>query len=74
MDTDELELYTTEELIGELLRRRTFQGVVVHSQDDCRGRDWSGEKVFQVHFNGNLDVNEVSRLLNVVADHIQFSA
>jgi hypothetical protein len=73
MHADELELFTTEELIGELLRRKTFQGVVVHSEDDYRRPEWSGEKVFHVHFNGNLDADEVSRLLNVVADHIQFS-
>lgn len=66
MQPSELELYTTQELVHELLRRKTFQGVLVHSEQDCREKEWHGEKIFQVHFNDNLTREQACRLLDAV--------
>lgn len=62
----ELELFPTEELIRELLNRATFQGVIVHSRDEAKSRDWSDERIFSVRYNDNLSLHEVGRLLDVV--------
>ena len=70
MDSDGLELLSTTELVEELLRRTTFQGVIVHSLDEAKSRDWSGERIFRVRHNSNLDTEEVGRLLEVVSQHI----
>ena len=67
MDPADLELYSTAALVEELLRRTTFQGVIVHSQDEARNRDWSGERIFRVRHNANFDVEQVGRLLDVVS-------
>jgi hypothetical protein len=65
-----LELYTTTELIEELMRRQTFLGVVVHSEQELKGR-WHGERTFKVHFNSNLEPGQASRLLDAVAQYMQ---
>jgi len=65
MDSD-LELYSTQELINELLRRTTFQGVIVHARE-AKSADWTGERVFSVRFNANLNAEEAGRLLDVVS-------
>jgi hypothetical protein len=70
MHTNELAFYTTQELIAELMRRRTFLGVVVHSSAEHRGPAWAGEGVFKVHFNSNLDTQETGRLLDRVAQYL----
>jgi len=57
--------FTTKELIEELMRRKTFLGVVVHSEQELRGPHWTGEKMFQVHLNENLDPAQASRLLDM---------
>lgn len=62
----ELELFPTEELIKELLNRATFQGVIVHSRDEAKSRDWNDERIFSVRYNDNLSLHEVGRLLDVV--------
>ncbi len=62
----ELELFPTEELIKELLNRATFQGVIVHSRDEAKSRDWSDERIFSVRYNDNLSLQEVGRLLDIV--------
>ena len=66
----ELELFSTEELIDELMRRTTFQGVIVHARDGAKSRQWSGERIFRVRINQNLDAEEASRLLDVVSQRI----
>jgi len=66
----ELELFPTEELIQELLRRSTFQGVIVHSRDEAKSRDWMDERVFSVRYNENLELREVGRLLDVVGQRL----
>jgi hypothetical protein len=70
MHSGDLELCATEDLIDELIRRSTFQGVVVHAEGGVRDREWKGERVFKVRFNANLDHDEVQRLLGVVGEHM----
>jgi hypothetical protein len=65
----ELELFGTEELIDELMRRTTFQGVIVHARDGAKSRHWSGERIFRVRINQNLAPEEASRLLDVVSQN-----
>lgn len=66
MTTNGLELVPTDELIDELLRRTTFQGVIVHAAGGAKRADWTGERVFVVRHNANLDAEEAGRLLDVV--------
>jgi hypothetical protein len=70
MTSDDVELLATEDLIKELLRRTTFQGVIVHAHDEAKSRTWDGERVFSVRFNANLDAEEAGRLLDVVSQHL----
>jgi len=63
----ELELFSTQDLINELLRRTTFQGVIVHAHDEAKCSNWTGERVFSVRFNANLNAEEAGRLLDVVS-------
>jgi len=70
MNPSELELFPTSELINELLRRTTFQGVIVHAADGAKERLWNGERIFSVRHNENLDTEEVGRLLDVVSQYI----
>jgi hypothetical protein len=65
-----LEFFGTEELVAEILRRKTFLGVIVHSAAELREGRWKGEKTFRVRFNSNLGTGEAGRLLDVIADHI----
>jgi hypothetical protein len=69
MATSDLELYTSQELIRELMRRQTFLGVVIHSENDLKG-DWTDERIFKVQFNSNLEPQQVSGLLEVIADRL----
>jgi len=71
MAPSDLELYTTPELIQELMRRRTFLGLVIHSEPELRAEQWSGERVFTVHLNDNLEAAEAGRLLDVLAEHME---
>lgn len=71
MRNEELELFTSQELIDELMRRPTFLGVVVNALDGIKGGNWNGEKIFQVHFNSNLDAEQACRLLDVVTEHLE---
>jgi hypothetical protein len=64
-----IELCTTGELVDELMRRKTFLGVVIHSEQELKG-EWPGEGTFQVHFNDNLDASQASRLLDAVAQYM----
>src|SRR5438309_2234955 len=73
MQPTDLELFSTDELIDELLRRSTFLGVVVQSQHELKNNDWTRQKAFKVHYNSNLDAGEASRLLETVASSMQNS-
>jgi len=70
MDSADLAFYTTTDLINELLRRKTFLGVIVHAEDELRQQGWQGEKIFRVHFNSNLDRETASGLLDVIAERM----
>ena len=74
MTPSELELFSTQVLIDEIVRRTTFQGVIIHSTEEAKSRDWDGRKVFLVRLNENLEAEEAGRLLDVVSRHIAFSA
>jgi len=70
MEPSDLTFFTCKDLIDELMRRETFLGVVVHTQNDFKEQRWMPEQVFKVHFNANLDAAQVSRLLGRVSTHI----
>jgi len=70
MKPGDLELYSSQELIDELLRRTTFQGVIVHARDEAKSPNWTGERIFSVRLNANLSREEAGRLLDVVSQHI----
>ncbi len=70
----ELELYASDELIAELMRRQTFLGVVVHAVDEDRGGPWPEERIFKVHHNNTLDGVRVGRLLGAVAEQLDLQA
>jgi hypothetical protein len=68
MQAGELEIHATEELIAELMRRRTFLGVVVQSVNEYKDPEWSGKGAFKVHYNSNLDAEQACRLLEAVTE------
>ena len=70
MNPSDLTFHTTKELIDELMRRKTFLGVVVHSKDELKSDQWDGARVFQVHYNSNIESDEVHRILARVADSL----
>ena len=65
-----LDLCTTRELVEELVRRKTFLGVIVHSEEELK-TDWQGERMFKVRFNENLNAGEACRLLGRVAEYME---
>lgn len=70
----ELAFFTAQELISELMRRKTFCGVVVHAMDEQKQQQWPDERHFKVHYNHNLDSNQASRLLDTVAEYMQIQS
>ena len=70
MESSTLDFVTTQELIAELVRRKTFLGVVVHSTDELRADRWRGERVFRIQHSHSLDLDEAGRLLGVIADRM----
>ena len=84
MNAGELEFFATQDLIDELLRRTTFQGVVVHAVEGAKiaigtenaaFRYISLMTVFFLYFfavshNANLRTEEAGRLLNVISEYI----
>ncbi len=70
MNAGELEFFATQDLINELLRRTTFQGVVIHAVEGAKSRHWCGERRFAVSHNANLRTEEAGRLLNVISEYI----
>src|SRR5262245_36792205 len=65
----ELELCTSRELIEELMRRKTFLGIVIHAEEELKSPEWTGERVFTVHMNANFVRAEAGRLLEIIAEH-----
>jgi len=74
MQSPDLAFFTAQELIEELMRRKTFLGVVVHSSEDWKDGHWGDERTFKVHFNENLENSQASRLLTRVADYMDLNA
>ncbi len=70
MEHRELELFSTQQLISELLKRQTFLGVVIQSVEEEKGQEWPEERVFKMHFNEHLDSPTAGRLLSAIAEHI----
>ncbi|WP_422928530.1 hypothetical protein [Singulisphaera sp. PoT] len=70
MNQDELALYTSQELIDELMRRKTFLGIVVHSEQEAKTDEWPEERIFRVRYNRNLEQEQVGRLLGVVSEYV----
>ena len=66
----DLAFYTTQELIDELLRRKTFLGVVIRSDQECRCNDRSEKRIFKVYHNENLSTTQAGQLLEVVAQRL----
>jgi hypothetical protein len=71
MQPSELAFYTTKELVDELMRRKTFLGVVIHSQEELKSASWDGERIFKVHYNSNLNAEQAHRLLDAVTEHME---
>ncbi len=69
MQSTELAFYTCDELIQELMRRKTFYGCIIHSAADHKHDAWD-ERTFRVHFNSNLDQARAGRLLDAVAERL----
>lgn len=73
MEAGELAFYPTQDLVNELMKRTTFLGVVVHSEEEWKGDSWGQERTFKVQFNSNLDTVEASRLLSRVAEYLNLN-
>jgi hypothetical protein len=70
MPPSELAFHTTAELIEELMRRKTFLGVIIHSEAEHRGAG-KRPRVFKVHLNANLDCEQAGRLLEAVSAQLE---
>jgi len=64
-----LELATTPQLIAELCRRQTFQGVVLSRSESYKG-EWQGAPLFNFDIN-NLTYMEALRLMDSIAAKIR---
>ena len=71
MDHSELAFYPTQDLVNEILRRKTFLGVVIQSEEEYRNQNWGAERMFKVQFNSNLTNEQASRLVDSVAEFMQ---
>lgn len=67
MTVRDLELFATEELLEEILRRSSFQGVVIHAREAVGNGPAVSERAFRVCFNSNFETEEVGRLLDHVS-------
>jgi len=72
MQEPELALFTTQELIDEIMRRSTFLGVIVHSEKENKSKHWEEERIFKVRFNSNLNAAQTGRLLGTVAARLDY--
>jgi hypothetical protein len=70
MEPATLDFFTTNELIQELMRRKTFLGVIVQAEQELKSTDWAGTQVFKVHLNENMDSAQASRLFDAISDYI----
>jgi len=65
-----LAFFTVQELVNELLSRKTFLGLVLHSEEELKNDDWRGKQFFQLHLNENLTREEAGRLMDTVATYL----
>lgn len=66
---DDLSFFTNDELIAELLRRKTFVGVVIH---DKSNKEWTEDFVFT--YNSDVVSREdVYNIVGSVTEHITIS-
>jgi hypothetical protein len=70
MNADDLALFTSQELVDELMRRKTFLGVVIHSEQEAKTDDWPEERIFKVRYKANLGAEQTGRLLGVVSEYL----
>jgi hypothetical protein len=73
MQPPDLAFFTSHELISELMRRKTFLGVVVHSEHELKATQWPDEQNFKVQFNSNLTAEKVSRLFSKLSEYIDLN-
>jgi hypothetical protein len=66
-----LELATTSQLIAELTRRHTFQGVILHTE---HRNDWThGKRTFKFDYtHNNLSREEAIGIIQAVGDKLSF--
>lgn len=65
----DLELYTSEELIQELLTRTTFVGVIVRSENEAKGV--SGHRCFRVDSSANLRFDQTLTILDGLVEQLK---
>ena len=65
----DLAFYTTQELIDELLRRKTFAGVVIRSEQEYRCNNRGEKRIFKA-YHKNLSAAEVGQLLDAVVQQL----
>lgn len=67
-----LDSATTEQLIAELIKRPTWQGVIVGGEHKEK---WKGQKQFKFHFSYNtLDRDKAVGVLNLAAEKLRFKS
>ena len=66
---NDLEFYTSEELIRELLARTTFVGIVIHSEKEAIGV--SKHKSFQMSCSSNLNPDQAFMILDSCVEYMK---
>ncbi len=69
MIQQDLELYTSEELIQELLNRTTFVGVLIRSETEAKSA--TGHKCFRVDGSTNLNPEQVLNILDQLVGQLK---
>jgi hypothetical protein len=70
--SSDLELYTSEELIQELLSRTTFVGILIRSEKEAKGV--SGHRSFRVDPSDNLNQEQMLTILDGLVGHLKEAA
>jgi len=69
---DALDAATTDQLIAELIKRPTWQGVVVGGEHK---KDWKGRRQFVFRYSyETLDRDKAVGVLNVAAEKLRFKS
>lgn len=67
---NDLDYFSTKELIQEITKRHTFAGVIFHSQKEAKIQQDLVHEGWDI-FYGNLTEIQVSELMEVAADHFK---